>query len=141
DPLVPMEIKEGLRYVSAVRIGCDYCRTFRQLDHSGNRLLGDEFYDLAADPEPSWAEIIPEPWPPVFEMADEVLSKGGAISAGTLERLKARLTEAQIVEALFYMLIVGASHRLSHAFGIPAFCEAPRVEGRSLDTADVRQMA
>jgi hypothetical protein len=140
DPIVPMEIKEGLRYLSAVTIGCEFCRTFRQVDRSGGRLLHEDFYNRAAEQDPSWQEIIPDPWAPVFEMAAEVLSEGGPISPRTLERLKENLSDAQIVEALFYMLVVGASHRLSLALGIPAVCSTETVSSRATTAAGTRQI-
>jgi hypothetical protein len=37
------------------------------------------------------------------------------------------------VTALFYMLVIGASHRLSHALGVEAQC---RVPARLLSAAD-----
>jgi hypothetical protein len=129
SPLVPMEIKEGLRYVSAVTIGCEFCRTFREVDGSGVRLLHDEFYAQVADGDARWEELVPVEWVPVFEMAVEVLDEAGTISATTLARLKENVSEAQIVEALFYVFVVGASHRLSHALGIPASCAVPAAAG------------
>jgi len=48
--------------------------------------------------------------------------------------VQAALTDAQIVTALFYMLVVGASHRLSHALGVEAQC---RVPAQLLSAADV----
>jgi hypothetical protein len=125
EPAVPMEVKEGLRYLSAVTIGCEFCRTFREVDESGARLLPDEFYDRVAEGETQWEEIVPAPWAPVFEIAAEVLGDSGEIAAETFDRVRATFSEAQIVEALFYMLLVGASHRLSHALGIPAVCSVP----------------
>jgi hypothetical protein len=124
-PLVPMEVKEGLRYLSAVRIGCEFCRTFRDVDASGARLLPDDFYLGAAEPEPDWEALVQNPWPRVFEMAEEVLSGSGEISPETHAQANKHLSDAQIVQALFYMLLVGASHRLSHALGIPAVCAVP----------------
>jgi hypothetical protein len=129
DPLVPMEVKEGLRYLSAVTIGCEFCRTFREVDGSGTRLLPEEFYSQVADGQPRWDRLVPARWAPVFEMAVEVLGDGRAISAATMARLKTNLSDAQIVEALFYLLVVGASHRLSHALGIPAVCAVPAAAG------------
>jgi len=125
SPLVPMEIKEGLRYLSAVTIGCEFCRTFREVDESGTRLLPEEFYVRVAAGDPSWEELVPVRWAPAFAMAGEVLGGDGVISESTLERVKENLSDAQIVEALFYLLVVGASHRLSHALGIPAACAVP----------------
>ena len=129
SPIVPMEVKEGLRYVSAVTIGCEFCRTFREVDGSGARLLHDEFYAQVADGDARWDELVPVQWVPVFEMAVEVLDEAGTMSATTLARLKENLSEAQIVEALFYLFVVGASHRLSHALGIPAACAVPATVG------------
>jgi hypothetical protein len=122
DPAVPMEIKEGLRYLSAVTIGCEFCRTYREVAPTGTRLLPDRFYEAVADGDPRWDELVPARWAPVFEMAAEVLGESGTISPPTLTRLKETLSDTQIVEALFYLLLVGASHRLSHALGIPATC-------------------
>jgi len=122
DPLVPMDVKEGLRYLSAVSIGCEFCRTFREVDGAGERLLPEAFYAQVAAGDPEWRELVPPQWVPVFEMAVEVLGEGARISETTLTRLKEKLSDAQIVEALFYLLVVGGSHRLSHALGIPAVC-------------------
>jgi hypothetical protein len=129
SPLVPMEVKEGLRYVSAVTIGCEFCRTFREVDGSGARLLHDEFYAQVADGDARWEELVPVRWVPAFEMAVEVLDEAETISATTLARLKESLSDAQIVEALFYLFVVGASHRFSHALGIPAACAVPAAVG------------
>jgi hypothetical protein len=131
DPTIPMEIKEGLRYLSAVTIGCEFCRTYREVDPSGSRLLPEEFYARVAEGETEWETIAPAPWAPVFQMAVEVLGDTGEIAPRTLERVKASFTDTQIVEALFYMLLVGASHRLSHALGIPAVCSVPATPGTS----------
>jgi hypothetical protein len=125
DPAVPMEIKEGLRYLSAVTIGCEFCQTYREVDPAGARLLPERFYEEAVNGRPHWDDLVPAPWAPVFEMANEVLADRGKISATTMKRLKEGLSDAQIVEALFYMLLVGASHRLSHALGIAAACSVP----------------
>jgi alkylhydroperoxidase family enzyme len=124
DPLVPPDIKEGLRFLSAVRIGCEFCSQARYSDANGHRLLPDDFYDAAAERETPWEGIVDRHWAPVFGMADEVLGNG-VISAETMKALKAELTESQIVEALFFMLIVGASHRFSRALGIEAACRVP----------------
>jgi hypothetical protein len=125
DPLVPSEIKEGLRYLSAVTIGCEFCRTFREVDSSGARLLPEEFYAQVAEGDLRWDELVAAEWVPLFEMSVEVLSGSGTISERTFARLKESLGDAQIIEALFYLLVVGASHRLSHALGIPAVCQVP----------------
>ena len=39
--------------------------------------------------------------------------------------MRAQLSDPQIVQALFYLLLVGASHRFSHALGIAASCRVP----------------
>lgn len=124
DGLVPMEIKEGLRYVSAVRIGCEFCKTFRQSDRAGERLLAEKFYRRAAEPEPMWTDVVPNAWVAVFEMACEVLSGSGVVDPASLDKARRDLDDAQIVEALFYMLVAGASHRLSVALDLPAACAA-----------------
>ena len=107
SPLVPMEIKEGLRYLSAVTIGCEFCRTFREVDESGTRLLPEEFYVRVAAGDPSWEELVPVRWAPAFAMAGEVHA---------LER--ALRDHAVSAENL-------TGHRLSHALGIPAACAVP----------------
>jgi len=124
DPLVPMNVKEGLRYLSAVTIGCEFCRTFREVGGDGSRLLPDRFYEQVADGEPRWEELVDAKWAGVFEMAVEVLGEG-EIAGSTLQRLKVNLTDAQIVEALFYLLLIGASHRFSHALGVESSCRVP----------------
>jgi hypothetical protein len=124
DPLVPMEVKEGLRYLSAVTIGCEFCRTFKEVDGEGSRLLPDHFYERVADGQPGWEDLVDAQWVPVFEMATEVLGEG-EITTDTLGRLKVSLTDAQVVEALFYLLLIGASHRFSHALGVEASCRVP----------------
>ena len=124
DPLVPMNVKEGLRYLSAVTIGCEFCRTFREVDSDGNRLLPDSFYEQVAAGTPDWEACIEAKWAPTFQMATEVLGDG-EITPRTLERLKADLTDSQIVESLFYLLLIGASHRFSHALGVEATCAVP----------------
>jgi len=124
DPLVPMKVKEGLRYLSAVTIECEFCRTFKEVDGAGNRLLPDSFYEQVAAGAPDWEACMEAKWAPVFEMASDVLSDG-EVTPGTLERLKANLTDSQIVESLFYMLLIGASHRFSHALGVEATCAVP----------------
>jgi len=125
DPGVPMNVKEGLRYLSAVTIGCEFCRTFREVDSSGERLLSEDFYIRVAEGDLRWDQIALAPWSAIFELATEVLSDEGKIERQTLERARANFSDAQIIEALFYMLLVGASHRLSHALGIPAVCNVP----------------
>ena len=91
--------------------------------------FGQALPDAVADGDARWDELVPVQWVPVFEMAVEVLDEAGTISATTLARLKENLSEAQIVEALFYLFVVGASHRLSHALGIPAACAVPATVG------------
>jgi hypothetical protein len=124
DPLVPMNVKEGLRYLSAVTIGCEFCRTFKEVDSDGNQLLPNSFYEQVAAGAPDWEACIEAKWAPTFEMATEVLGDG-EITPRTLERLKANLTDSQIVESLFYLLLIGASHRFSHALGVDATCPVP----------------
>jgi len=124
DPLVPMNVKEGLRYLSAVTIGCEFCRTFKEVDSDGNQLLPNSFYEEVAAGAPDWEACIEAKWAPTFEMATEVLGDG-EITPRTLERLKANLTDSQIVESLFYLLLIGASHRFSHALGVDATCPVP----------------
>jgi len=124
-PTVPTEIKEGLRYLSAVRLGCEFCRTFREVDSAGSRLLPDSFYGRVAKGDVEWEDVVAFEWAPIFELAEQVLGGDGEIAPETLERARSSFTDSQIVEALFYMLLVGASHRLSHALGIPAVCQVP----------------
>ena len=68
-------------------------------------------------------------------MAEEVLADR-PVSDDSLERARAEgLTEAQIVEAIFFMLLIGASHRFSAAFGVEASCALPTRLQSSTDTA------
>lgn len=123
-PGVPPHVKEGLRYLSAVTIGCAFCREFRESDPDGARLLPDEFYAQVAAGSPDWEALVGAEWAPLFAAAAEVLGDE-QISDTTMEKLRERLSEAQIVTALFYMLVIGASHRLSHALGVEAVCRVP----------------
>jgi hypothetical protein len=125
DPCVPSAVLEGLRYLSAVGNGCEYCQTVRGRSEAGEPLLDPRFYDVTASPEErDWSAYVGEPWPVVFEMATEVL-RDRVVSASTGERLHALLTEAQIALCLFYFELVGASHRFSRAAGIEAACALP----------------
>jgi hypothetical protein len=124
DPSVPPHVKEGLRYLSAVTIGCAFCREFRESDPDGARLLPDAFYADVAAGSPDWDALVGARWAPLFAMAVEVLADE-QVSDATMTRLRAELTDRQIVTALFYMLVIGASHRLSHAFGVEATCRVP----------------
>jgi hypothetical protein len=124
EPSVPESVKEGLRYVSAARVGCAFCVTVRLPGASGERLLPDAFYDAVLADRVDWDSAAPRDWAPVFRMADEVLA-GGVISAATGAALKSAYTDAQIVEALFYLLLIGASHRFSRALGIEEACAVP----------------
>lgn len=132
DPAVPEGVKEGLRYLSATRVGCAFCVTVRLPGAGGARLLPDDFYDAIAAGRTDWDAITPPGWDDIFRMADEVLIDG-VVSAGTGREMKARHTDAQIVEALFYMLLIGASHRLSRALGIDAVCLVPTTMQAALD--------
>jgi hypothetical protein len=123
-PGVPPHVKEGLRYVSAVTIGCAFCREFRESDPEGQRLLPDAFYAQVAAGSPDWDALVGPEWAPLFVAAAEVLADE-QISDATMEKLRERMSEAQIVTALFYMLVIGASHRLSHALGVEAVCRVP----------------
>ena len=124
DPAVPSHVKEGLRYLSAVTIGCEFCREFRESDPGGARLLPDEFYAEVAGGSPDWEALVGAEWAPIFDMAVETLA-GERVSDATMERLKASFSDAQIVQSLFYMLLIGASHRFSHALGVEAVCRVP----------------
>jgi hypothetical protein len=126
DPSVPPHVKEGLRYLSAVTIGCAFCREFRESDPDGARLLPEEFYAQVAAGSPDWDALVGEKWAPLFEMGVEALANE-QVSDATMGRLKANLTDRQIVTALFYMLLIGASHRFSHALGVEAVCRVPSV--------------
>lgn len=124
EPSVPMEIKEGLRFLSASRIGCAYCRTVRENDFGGRRLLPDDFYSLVASGTTDWENLVGQPWAGLFELADEILEHDEA-SKDTIRHAKHSLSQAQIVEGIFFMLLIGASHRFSRAFGIEESCEIP----------------
>jgi alkylhydroperoxidase family enzyme len=135
SPAVPTWVKEGLRYLSAVSIGCSYCITVREQDTAGSRLLSDDFYGRIGAGERNWEELVEAPWPVVFAMAEEVLADR-PVSDDSLERARAEgLTEEQIVEAIFFMLLIGASHRFSAAFGVEASCALPTRLQSSTDTA------
>ncbi len=126
DPTLDESVKEGLRYLSAARIGCAYCVTVRLAGAAGRRLLPDEFYDAIAGGRRDWHHFAPHGSSTLFAMADEVLETG-EISDDTGRLLRLRHTEAEIVEALFYLLLIGASHRFSRALGIEAACAVPTV--------------
>jgi hypothetical protein len=132
DPGVPPHVKEGLRYLSAVTIGCEFCREFRQADADGTHLLPDAFYADVAAGSPDWEALVGARWAPVFAMGVEVLADE-RISDATMARLRAGLSDGQIATALFYMLVIGASHRFSHALGVEAQC---RVPARLVSAAD-----
>jgi hypothetical protein len=80
--------KEGLRFLSAATIGCAYCRTVREVDRTGTRLLPDDFYRAVGRGDRDWDRIAPAPWPAVFEAATQALA-GQPISTATLERARA----------------------------------------------------
>ena len=125
SPVVPTEIKEGLRFLSASTIGCAYCRTVREVDGQGARLLPDGFYRAVGRGDRDWRAIVPQPWPALFEAAGEALADR-PIPAATLERARAAgVTVPQLVEGLFFMLVIGASHRFSVAFGVEESCPVP----------------
>jgi hypothetical protein len=66
-----------------------------------------------------------QPWPALFEAAGEALADR-PIPAATLERARAAgVTVPQLVEGLFFMLVIGASHRFSVAFGVEESCPLP----------------
>jgi alkylhydroperoxidase family enzyme len=125
SPTVPTRVKEGLRFLSAVSIGCSYCITVRERDTAGERLLSDDFYARVGQGERAWAELVEAPWHVVFAMAEEVLADR-PVSADTLRRSSEEgLIDGQIVEAIFFLLLIGASHRFSVAFGVEAACALP----------------
>lgn len=126
EPAVPVEIKEGLRFLSATRIGCAYCRTVREHDHGGHRLLPNDFYRAVGLGSADWEELLDPEWAPLFEIAEDVLADA-EVSATTMERTRRHLSDAQIVQAIFFMLVVGASHRFSRAFGVEETCAVPTV--------------
>ena len=70
-PGVPPHVKEGLRYLSAVTIGCAFCREFRESDPGGARLLPDEFYAQVAAGSPDWDALVGAEWAPLF-VASEI---------------------------------------------------------------------
>lgn len=128
SPVVPTEIKEGLRFLSATTIGCAYCRTVREVDATGTRLLPDDFYRAVGHGDRDWETIAPAPWPALFEAATQTLA-GEPISPTTLERARtAGITDPQLVEAVFFMLVIGASHRFSVAMGVEESCPIPATE-------------
>jgi hypothetical protein len=124
DPAVPPEVKEGLRFLSATRIGCAYCRTVREHDHGGRRLLDDAFYEAVASGSSDWSGFVGMKWAPLFDLAGEVLD-GGEVSPSVVARAREGLTDEEIVQATFFMLVIGASHRFSRAFGVEAACPVP----------------
>jgi hypothetical protein len=127
DPAVPVEVKEGLRFLSASRIGCAYCRTVREKDHGGRRLLAEDFYREVAAGSEEWKQLVGEQWAPLFSLAVEVLDVG-QVSPDTVERARRSLSVEQIVEGTFFMLLIGASHRFSRAFDVEETCEVPTTE-------------
>jgi hypothetical protein len=127
DSAVPVEVKEGLRFLSACRIGCAYCRTVREKDHGGRRLLAEEFYSDVAGGSEEWPRLVGETWAPLFSLAVEILAIGQA-SPETLRRARESLSIEQIVEGTFFMLLIGASHRFSRAFDIEETCDVPSIE-------------
>jgi hypothetical protein len=130
DPVVPPEIKEGLRFLSATRIGCAYCRTVREHDYGGRRLLPDTFYAAVASGNEDWGSLVDARWAPLFEVAAQIL-KDREVTAATMARAREHLSEAQIVQAIFFMLVVGASHRFSRAFGVEESCAVPSMQVKS----------
>jgi alkylhydroperoxidase family enzyme len=125
SPTVPTWVKEGLRYLSAVSIGCSYCVTVRERDTAGVRLLNDDFYSQVGAGERNWEQRVEEPWHSVFAIAEEVLADR-VVTEDAMQRARdGGLTDGQIVEAIFFMLLIGASHRFSAAFGVEASCALP----------------
>lgn len=125
---VPSGVMEGLRFLSAVRNGCAYCQTVRLSDVAGQRLLPDDFYDAVRKHDRvEWDAVVEPPWAPVFTMAEDVLSEG-VISERTQRQLLDQLAQQDIVLCLFYLEVVGASHRFSRAAGVPESCEMPVAE-------------
>jgi alkylhydroperoxidase family enzyme len=125
SPTVPARVKEGLRYLSAVSIGCSYCVTVRERDTAGARLLSDDFYARVGAGERNWGELVEPPWHLVFAMAQDVLADR-SIADNEVQRARdVGLSNGQIVEAIFFMLLIGASHRFSAAFGVEASCALP----------------
>jgi hypothetical protein len=137
DPAVPTEIKEGLRFYSAATIGCAYCQTVREQTRDGARLLPDSFYAGASSASPRWEELVGDEWAPVFEMAAEVL-RNDVVRPQTMERLRRHLDDTQIVESLFFLLVIGASHRFSRAVDVEQACLVPtRLEASEVSTEQV----
>lgn len=124
DPLVPSEVKEALRFLSACRIGCAFCQTVRETDRGGNQLLPDSFYTSLQYGEKAWEDHVDAQWHGLFVMAEQVL-RDERISDATMDAYRDIYSPAQIVEALFFMLVVGASHRFSVAFGLEDSCPVP----------------
>jgi hypothetical protein len=60
----------------------------------------------------------------MFRMADEVLAEG-VIRDDTAALLTSTYSQAQIVEGLFFLLLIGASHRFSRALRIEEACALP----------------
>src|ERR1044072_8378588 len=89
-PGVPPHVKEGLRYLSAVTIGCAVCRGFRESDPGGARLLPDGSYAHGAAGSPDWDALVGAEWPPLFVAAAEVLADEH-ISDATMARLRSHL--------------------------------------------------
>jgi alkylhydroperoxidase family enzyme len=125
SPTVPTWVKEGLRYLSAVSIGCSYCVTVRERDVAGTRLLSDDFYSGVGAGERNWEELVGAPWHLVFAIAGEVLADRPVPDAVLQRARDGGLTDGQIVEAIFFLLLIGASHRFSAAFGVEASCALP----------------
>jgi hypothetical protein len=137
DQAVPTEIKEGLRFYSAATIGCAYCQTVREHTRDGARLLPDSFYAGAASGSPRWEELVGDRWAPVFEMAAEVL-RSEVVHPQTMERLRRHLDDTQIVECLFFLLVIGASHRFSRAIDLEQTCLVPtKLEASRASTEQV----
>ena len=124
DLTVPENVKEGLRFLSASRIGCAFCVTVRLPGAAGERLLADAFYEAITDHDVDWDVVAPDGWGDVFRMAEEVLSDG-VISDGTGMKLRERHSDPEIVESLFYLHLIGASHRFSKSLGIEEACAVP----------------
>jgi hypothetical protein len=73
-----------------------------------------------------WTSLVDPMWAPLFEIAGEVLDDH-EVSADSMKRAREHLTDAQIIQAIFFMLVIGASHRFSRAFGVEEICEVPSV--------------
>lgn len=124
DPLVPPAIKEALRFLSACRIGCAFCQTVKETGRDGDQLLPDAFYEDVQKGEPGWERHIDTEWHGLFEMAEHVLFEQ-RIPDDTMSKYRDDYSPAQMVQALFFMLVVGASHRFSVAFGLEDACPVP----------------